>query len=91
MDKILIIASPVTRHQQICIYKDNQLIDNLKVDIDDISEVILQAVDKYDIHNATLTGPIAYIERVGELILASAKNATSTYSTIKQQLEIEYL
>lgn len=91
MDKILVIASPVARYHQICVYKDSQLIDNFKASLDDLIDIIFAAVEKYDIHTAVLSGPFDYVKGIGEVIMENSKDAIANYSTMKQQLEIEYL
>ena len=56
MDKVLILASPIAPMQQVFIYKNGAVMEQLGIAIDNLTDVIVAIHEEYDMNNIELSG-----------------------------------
>ena len=65
MDRIIISLSPVERIHKVFVIKNDNLVDQCGVCVENLPEVITMAADKYNIANIDISGVKAYTEKIG--------------------------
>jgi hypothetical protein len=72
MTKIIIHGGPVETFQHIYTYVDGEKVDTLGVRIDELAEVALELVTKYNITDIDLAGARYFMEGIESLIKEEA-------------------
>lgn len=85
MKKIITILQPFTLNQQVLVYEDNNKIDIAQTTIDNINNIILDFVNKYNITQIEFLGPTAFSTQLGQKLL---EDELTKYG--KNVLEIKY-
>ena len=62
MDKIIVYTSPVAPLQKIFIMKDGKLVDQVGITPNYITDVVIEAVNKYQVKDIDFTGSESFAE-----------------------------
>ena len=57
---IVIWTSPTVRFQKIFIYKEGELVSQLGVTVEDLNEILIELMDKYNIKQLDFSGTHSY-------------------------------
>lgn len=68
MNKLIVRGDPIHHMQHIYIYTGGEKVDNLGVHLDEVPEVVLFAVEKYNIEKINLSGSRFYMEGIEQQI-----------------------
>lgn len=63
MDQIIVMFAPFDLVQNIVVYKNGEVVDNLTATIDTITNTIDAAATRYNINNINLCGSTDYLKR----------------------------
>lgn len=55
-DRIIIWTSPMAPFQQLYIYKDSEKVDQIGAKVDNLADILMAAIEKYEIYQLDFSG-----------------------------------
>ena len=86
MKKIVTMIQPFALHQQISVYETGNIIDYIEVNIDDVSDKIIEFILKHNINEVNFIGAKQYSKKIGNKIEES-----KLIDFEKNKIKINYL